>query len=83
MLGKNLVLERPENLKTNQNTGFFKLQYLTNKLGYEVEYGNITRGLKCNKYYLAVSSRYSRTCLGMPKVITNSLQSLSQEEVEL
>ena len=48
MLGKNLVLERSANLKTNQNTGFFKLQYLTNKLGYEVEYGNITRGLKCN-----------------------------------
>ena len=33
MSGKNLVLELwPKNLKANQNAGFFKLEYLTNKV---------------------------------------------------
>ena len=32
MFGKNLVLELwPKNFKANHNTGFFKLEYLTNK----------------------------------------------------
>ena len=39
MFGKNLVVELwSKNLKANQNTGFFKLEYLTNKLRYEVEF---------------------------------------------
>ena len=31
-------------LKANQNVGFFKLEYLTNKLRYEVEFLDLTRG---------------------------------------
>ena len=45
MFGKNLVLELwAKNLKTNLNAGFFKLEYLKNKLRYEVEFLNVTRG---------------------------------------
>ena len=40
MSGKNLVF----NLKANQNAEFFKLEYLTNKLRYEFEFLNVTRG---------------------------------------
>ena len=44
--GKNVILELwAKNLKTNQNAGFFKLQYLTNKLGYEVEFLDVTRAI--------------------------------------
>ena len=44
MFGKNLVFELwSRNLKTNQNAGFFKLQHLTNKLSYEVEFLDVTR----------------------------------------
>ena len=28
----------------NQNAGFFKLEYLTNKLRYEVEISDVTKG---------------------------------------
>ena len=36
---KNLVLELwSKNLQANQNAGFFKLQYITNKLSCEVEF---------------------------------------------
>ena len=46
MFVKNLVLEFKK-LKTNQNTGFFKLEYLTNKLRYEVEFfGSNYRSMK-------------------------------------
>ena len=39
MFGKTLVVELwSKNFKANQNTGFFKLEYLTNKLRYEVEF---------------------------------------------
>ena len=38
MPGKNLVLKLwSKNLKTNQNAGFFKLQYLINTFMHEVE----------------------------------------------
>lgn len=38
-LVKDLVLEFwSKNLKTNQNAGFIKLQYLTNEWSYEVEF---------------------------------------------
>lgn len=37
MSGKNVVLELwSKNLWSNQNAGVFKIQYLTNKLNYEV-----------------------------------------------
>ena len=42
---KNMVLELwSKNLKTNQNAGFFKLQYLTKNLRCEVEFFVTTRG---------------------------------------
>ena len=41
-----LVLEFwSKNLKTNQNAGSFKLQYLTNKLRYEIDFLDMTKGL--------------------------------------
>ena len=44
MFGKNLVLELwLKNLKANQNAGFFKLEYLKNKLRYKVEFVDVTR----------------------------------------
>ena len=46
MLGKNLFFELwSKGLKTNQNTGFFKVQYLTDKLCYEVYFWDVVRGL--------------------------------------
>ena len=45
MFDKNLVLELwSKNLKTNQNVGFFKLEYLKNKLRYEVAFLDVIRG---------------------------------------
>ena len=42
---KNLVLELwSKNLKTNQNAGFFKLQYLTKNLKYQVEFLDMISG---------------------------------------
>ena len=45
IFGKNLVLELwSKNLWTNQNAGFFKLEYLTNELRYEAKFLDVTRG---------------------------------------
>ena len=45
MFWKDLVLELwSKNLKANLNARFFKLEYLTNKLRYEVEFLDVTRG---------------------------------------
>ena len=45
MFGKSLVLELwSKNLKVNQNAGFFKLEYLKNKLRHEAEFLDVTRG---------------------------------------
>ena len=42
---KNMALELwSKNLKTNQNAGFFKLQYVTKNLRCEVEFFVMTRG---------------------------------------
>ena len=44
IFGRNLVFELwSKNLKTNQNAIFFKLQYLTNKLRYEIDFLDVTR----------------------------------------
>ena len=46
MFGKNPILELwSKNLKTYQNARFIKLQYLTNKLRYEVEFLDVNRSL--------------------------------------
>ena len=45
MFERNLVLELwSKNLWTNQNAGFFKLEYLTNKLRYEAAFLDVNRG---------------------------------------
>ena len=45
MFGKNLVHELwSENLKANQNGGFFKLEYLSNNLNkYKVDFLDVTK----------------------------------------
>ena len=44
-VSKNLALElQIKNLKTNQNVGFFKPQYLTKSLRYEVEFLDMIKG---------------------------------------
>ena len=44
-VSKNLVLELwTKNLKTNQNAGFFKPEYLTKNLRYEVESLDMIKG---------------------------------------
>ena len=44
-VSKNLVLELwTKNLKTNQNAGFFKPQYLTKNLRYEIEFLDMIKG---------------------------------------
>ena len=46
MFGKNLVLQLwSKNLWTNQKAVFFKLEYLKNKLRYDTEFLDVTRGL--------------------------------------
>ena len=45
MFEKSLVLELwSKSLKVNGNARFFKLEYLKNKLRYEVEFLDVTRG---------------------------------------
>ena len=45
IFGKNLVLQFwSKILWTNQNAGFFKLEYLANKLKYEAEFLGVPRG---------------------------------------
>ena len=64
MFEKNLVYELwSKNMKINQNAGFFTLQFVTNKLKYEVELLDRGKG---------------QVCLDMAKVTTNSLPALSQ-----
>ena len=44
MFGKNQIKLWSKNLETNQNTGFCKLEYLRNKLRYQVEFLDVNRG---------------------------------------
>ena len=53
-----------------QNAGFFKPQYFTKNVRYEVEFLDMIRGPK--KYQLVASSGCAQACLNMPKVKTNS-----------
>ena len=70
-VSKNLVLELwTKNLKTNQNAGFFKPQYLTKNMRYEVELLDMIRGPR---------SGCAQARLNMPKGTTNSESALSQE----
>ena len=85
IFGKNQVLElRSSNLKTNQNTLFFKLQYLTNKLSYIYDvFGIFWMWLKfreSNKYQLGVV-RDNWTCPKWWKIVNqlNVKNNLSYE----
>ena len=44
MFGKNQMKLWSKNLEANLNTGFCKLEYLRNKLRYEVEFLDVNRG---------------------------------------
>lgn len=44
MFGKNQIKLWSKNLEANLNTGFCKLEYLRNKLRYEVEFLDVNRG---------------------------------------
>ena len=57
-------------LQTNQNAGFFKPQYLTKNVRYEVELLDMIRGPR---------SGCAQARLNMPKGTTNSESALSQE----
>ena len=79
-LAKNLVLDLwSENLKTNQNARFFKLQYLTKTLSCEVEFFDMTRGPRKHLILVGCSGGCGQAYLNMPKVITNSESELTQE----
>ena len=67
---KNLVLESwSKNLKTNQNIGFFKPQYLRKNLSCEVEFLDMIRGPK--KHYILVG--YIKwVCTDMPEHAQNN-----------
>ena len=74
MSGKNLVLELwSKNLKTNQNAGFFKLQYFTKKLSCEVKF------FEYGQMYMKATKNSNKKNLDMPKVMKNNDSVLSQE----
>ena len=60
-----------------------KLEYLTNKLRYEAEFLDVTRGpnkqKKSKKNQLIASSGCGQTCLNLPKLITKNGSVLCQE----
>ena len=50
---------------------------------YEVEFVDVTRGPKSNKYWLPASSGYGQAYLDMPKVMTNSKPALNELSYEV
>ena len=85
MRGKNVVLElEPKNLWTNQNAGFFQLQYLTNKLRCEAELLYLIRTLFIEATNLCSQFRWMWSDLfSMLNVIPGSESASSWEWVEL
>ena len=62
--GKNLVLNLAlKNICSNQNAWFFKLQYLTNKLRYEVEFLDVTKGSRKQQIWVVC---FNCVLSGMP-----------------
>ena len=83
MSGKNFVLELwSKNRETNQNAGFFKLQYLTKELSHEAEVLHVVSHSQEQQIYSSISSGRGQACLGMPNV-TNSVSASFQELAEL
>ena len=63
MTRKNLGLEFwSKNFEISQNAGFFKLQYLANKLRYETEFQYVTRHLQKQQIQSITSSRCGQSC---------------------
>ena len=68
---KNLILELwPKILETNQNAGFFKLHYLTNKSIYELEFLYVVRHPQRQQICIDILSGCGQACLVMPKVLS-------------
>ena len=64
---------------TNQNGEFFKLQYLTNLLSYDVEFLYTTRHPQKQQFYPVISGGHDHASLVMPKVLLNSELGSPQE----
>ena len=65
-----------KDLKTNQNAGFFKLQYLTKNLRNFWIWLEVQEG---PRYQLAASSGCAQVHQNMPKMTRNKESALSQE----
>ena len=77
---RNLVIEfYSKNTQTDQNEGFFKLQYLKNALSYEVEFLYPIRHSQKQQIYSNISNGCDQACLGMSKFMSNCESALSQE----
>ena len=69
---KNFILElRSKNLWNNQTARFFKLQYLTIKLRYEVEFKYVFIHSQKQRSQPVISSGYGQTC---PKLLKSAIQ---------
>ena len=73
---KNLVLGLSKNLQTNQNSGFFKLQYILKELRYEAEFLYVVRHPLKQQVHSFVSSGRGQVCPDMPKVLPNKINLL-------
>ena len=81
---RNLVLELwSKKLQANQNAGFFKLEYLTNKLRYEVEFLDVIKAPRRQQILVCCFKWVSPDMLWHGQMITNSESGLCQEWVEL
>ena len=72
------MIQKPQ---ANLNARFFKLEYLTDKLRFEVEFLDVTRGPQSYKYWLVASSGYGQIYFDMPKVMINSRQLYFKNEL--
>ena len=72
-----------KNLCTNQNVGFFKLQYHTNGLSYDVKSLYVIRHSWKHCVYLVVLTGCDQARFRIPKVMPNSISASSQERVKL
>ena len=73
MYGKNLAFDlSSKNLCTNHNVGFFKLQYHTNELSYDVKFLYVIRHSWKHCVYLVILTGWDQARFHIPKVMTNS-----------
>ena len=80
---KNLLFELwSKNLQTNQNVRFFKLQYLTKELRYELQFLFVARHSQKQQVYLVILNGCGQTFLGMPKVVPVSPLDHINEQIQ-